>query len=289
MARVYVTDEDLTGIKDKVILITGGASGIGRATVRLCLGLGAKVLIGDLKPPTPEFESKENPKFLEVNVTKWESLRSMFTYAMEQFGRIDHVFANAGVGPTLDFLDVKLDEAGQVEPPNPRTINVNFLAVLQTLHLANAYMTKLAPENAGIGSIVLCASCSAFETFSTGDYTIAKHGVLGMIRGFVEPLRGKVRLNAVAPSWTDTGLMPSGVFGALGVTIQPPEAVAQSVALLFADEKRHGDVIYSWDGKFREVNNAEGGLLQFANQLLDNTDSEESAVQKLLAMGKAPA
>ncbi|KAJ5644561.1 hypothetical protein N7507_010572 [Penicillium longicatenatum] len=298
MTRVYITEDDLKGIKDKVILITGnhpipstplhltsigGSSGIGRATAQLCLDLGAKVVVGDMNPPKPEFASNENLKFLNVNVTEWESLRNMFTQTMEWFGRIDHVFANAGIAPTPSFLEVKLDEDGQVEPPNLRVINVNFLAVINTIHLAHAYMTKLAPENAGVGSIVLAASASSFQTFSAGDYTIAKHGVLGMLRAFVEPLEGKVRINAIAPSWTDTGIMPAALLQKINVSTQTPEVVARSVVLLFADEKRHGDVLYSWDGNYREINNSEGGLLESAGQLLDNTASEQSAVLKVRA------
>ncbi|KAJ5924363.1 hypothetical protein N7466_008550 [Penicillium verhagenii] len=316
MARVYIADDDLTGIKDKVILITGtnhlttlsssykdypqhlkapiltlqptgASSGIGRATAQLCLDLGAKVVIGDLNPPNPDFTNTTNITFQHTDVTQWESLRALFTHAMTQHGHIDHVFANAGINPTPSFLEVKLNEAGEVQPPNMRTINVNFLAVINTIHLANAYMTKLAPanekENGGTGSIVLAASTSSFQTFSTGDYTIAKHGVLGMLRAFVEPfqLQGKVRINAVAPSWTDTGIMPAALFQSVGVGVQSPEVVARSVVLLFADEKRHGDVLYSWDGNYREINNSPGGLLEGAERLLDNAANEQNAILRI--------
>lgn len=265
------------------LISIGGSSGIGRATAQLCLDLGAKVVVGAINPPKPEFTNNENLKFLNVNVTEWEGLRNMFIQAMEWFGRIDHVFANAGIAPTSNILEVKLNEDGQVEPPNLQVINVNFLAVINTIHLAHAYMTKLAPENAGVGSIVLAASASSFQTFSAGDYTITKHGVLGMVRAFVEPFEGKVRINAIAPSWTDTGMMPSALLQKINVSSQTPDVVARSVALLFADEKRNGDVLYSWDGNYREINNSEGGLLEGAAKLLDNAASEQSAILKLRA------
>lgn len=207
----------------------------------------------------------------------------MFVQANEWFGRIDHVFANAGIAPTTDFLDVTLNDAGQLEPPNLRTVNVNMLGPIYTVRLASAYMTTLAKERPiGKGSIVLTASASSFQNFSSGDYTITKHGVLGMVRGLVGLLQAKgIRLNAVAPSWTATAIVPPAYLAAMGGSVQSPEAVARSVALLLVEDQRYGDIIYSWEGNFREINNAEGGLLKTTAKLLGNSDNEESVMQKL--------
>ncbi|CAI7677576.1 unnamed protein product [Penicillium manginii] len=284
MANLEINDEIFANIKNSVILITGGSSGIGRSTAQLCLNLGATVVVGDLNAPDPELENAEKFKFLNVNVTDWENLRSMFDEANKLFGRIDHVFANAGVGPTTDFLDVTLDESGQLEPPNLRTIDINLLGPIYTARLASAYMSELAsqrPEGAG-GSIVLAASASSFQNFSAGDYTIAKHGVLGMIRGMGSNLQEKgLRLNAIAPSWTATGIVPGDILKSLNAGVQSPEVVAQSVVLLFADPDRHGEVIYSWEGHYREVNKTDGGLLASAKAILENGDNEERVMIKL--------
>lgn len=64
--------------------------------------MGATVIVGDLNAPDPAFENTENFKFMKVNVADWESLRFMFDETNKLFGRIDHVFANAGVGPTTE-------------------------------------------------------------------------------------------------------------------------------------------------------------------------------------------
>lgn len=145
-------------------------------------------------------------------------------------------------------------------------------------------MSELAsqrPEGTG-GSIVLAASASSFQNFSAGDYTIAKHGVLGMIRGMGSKLQQKnIRLNAIAPSWTATGIVPAEVLQSFGTAVQSPEAVARSVALLFADQSRHGEVIYSWEGHYREVNKAEGGMLANVQGILKNADNEERVMLKL--------
>lgn len=206
----------------------------------------------------------------------------MFIQAEQWFSRIDHVFANAGVSPTTNLLDVTLDADGLLEAPGLRTINVNLIGVMYTVKLAVAYMTKLARERpAGSGSIVLTGSCSSLENFSAGDYTITKHGVLGILRGVGNLMPENVRLNAVAPSWTATPLAPVEFVQSMGAAVQSPDVVARTVVLLFADEKRHQEVIYSWDGRCKEVNKAEGGLLAVTEGLLDNSMDEERVMLKL--------
>lgn len=238
-------------------------------------------MIGDLNPPEPEFKNAERLKFLQMDVTDWPSLRKMFIRANEWFGRIDHVFANAGVSPSTDLLDVTLDTDGQLQAPSLRTVNVNLVGVMYTVKLAVAYMKKLAIQSPNAGSIVLTASTSSFQNFSAGDYTVTKHGVLGIIRGIGNLLRDEIRLNAVAPSWTATGMVPSDFIEAMGVAVQSPDVVARSVVLLFADEQRHQEVIYSWNGQCREVNKADGGLLAVTEKLLDYAHNEERVMLKM--------
>lgn len=237
--------------------------------------------MGDLNPPQADFANSERLKFVQVDVTDWSSLRNMFIQANQWFGRIDHVFANAGVSPSTDLLDVTLDEDGQIAAPSLRTVNVNLVGVMYTVKLAVAYMKKLGTQSPNPGSIVLTASTSSFQNFSAGDYTVTKHGVLGILRGIGNLLDGAIRLNAVAPSWTATGMVPKEFIEAMDVAVQSPDIVARSVVLLFADEGRHQEVIYSWDGQCREVNKAEGGLLAMAEELLDYAHNEERVMLKL--------
>lgn len=260
---------------------TGGSSGIGKATAELCIQLGAKVITGDLNQPSTS-EDTENCKFLKVDVTIWESIRDFFAQAEAIYGKIDHVFANAGVGPTTSFLDHSLDDAGNLVPPNLRTINVNLIGPLYTLWLSTYHLQKNAQEGKpSDSSIVLSASASSFQNFRVPDYTVAKHGVLGMIRGMVARLEGKIRLNAVAPSWTDTGLVPKEPIAALGVDVQDASAAARSVVLLFADRTRHGDVIYSRAGDYWEINRTEGGLLSGAAAVLGDAIGEDDVLEQL--------
>jgi NAD(P)-dependent dehydrogenase (short-subunit alcohol dehydrogenase family) len=80
-------------LKDKVILITGCSSGIGLATSKLMLSLGAKVAGGDINP-APITEGSF--VFVKTDVTSWDSQLQLFEKTVEKFGRVDHVFANAG-------------------------------------------------------------------------------------------------------------------------------------------------------------------------------------------------
>ncbi|KAJ5921994.1 hypothetical protein N7516_009697 [Penicillium verrucosum] len=284
MAAVQISEHIFKAMKDKVIFITGGAAGIGKATAELCLKHGANVIIGDMKQLPPDLEISDKLKFIQLDVSSWESQRDAFIQVEEWFGRIDHVFANAGIRPTTNFLDDSLDENGHLTPPDLRTINVNLVGVIFTVRLAAYYVQKHSAHRASgeLGSIVINASTASFQNFSAGDYTVAKHGVLGIIRGIGSQLEGKVRLNAVAPSWTATAVVLTAFIEGLGVAVQGPEAVAKSVALLFSEQQHHQDVIYSWDGKYLEVNNAKGGLLAATEGILVNSANEESVMRKMV-------
>ena len=77
-------------------------------------------------------------------------------------------------------------------------------------------------------------------------------------------------------------MVPTPFIEDLGVAVQGPEVVARSVALLFSDQQRHQDVIYSWDGKYLEVNNAKGGLLAATNEIIVNSANEDSVMRKMV-------
>lgn len=95
MPEFTVSNDDLTPLKGKVVLLTGCSSGIGLATVKELLNVGAKVVGGDLSAPKSALDN-QNFEFVQVNVTEWKALRNLFKHAVTKFGHIDHVFANAG-------------------------------------------------------------------------------------------------------------------------------------------------------------------------------------------------
>lgn len=91
-----------------------------------------------------------------------------------------------------------------------------------------------------------------------------------------------IRVNSIAPSWTKTGLVPASVVDMLPeITWQGPDAAARSVAILMADESRQGQLIYSWGGKFMEVE--ESKLLPLAVEIVGEYN-EDIAIKKLHEM-----
>lgn len=106
----------------------GGGSGIGLATVRLFEQRNASgIVIADFKKPSEEILASlsANVAFIQTDVTSWKSLCDAFQSTIDRFGRLDYVYANAGIGE-LDHLFInKLDEAtGQLKEPNYAAVDV---------------------------------------------------------------------------------------------------------------------------------------------------------------------
>ncbi|KAL4802756.1 hypothetical protein BDV18DRAFT_163717 [Aspergillus unguis] len=295
MAEFQIPDSSLTQLKDKVVLITGSSSGIGKATVQLALSLGAKVIAGDINALPDDFlqghdEHREHFLFFaRTDVTDWSSLRNLFVKGIERFGRIDHVFANAGIGPKSNFLEETFEEEESrlLAPPNLKVIDVN-------LFRDNNDDDQGQGDASVSPSITITASASSFQDFGAADYTVAKHGVLGILRGLysdlqqsnaesLEPERRRriVRLNAISPSWTRTGLVNADLVEKWGVQVQGPEAVAKSVVMLFNDAKRHGELIYSWEGRYCEINRSEGGLLEGVARISPAIKDEGAVMERM--------
>lgn len=190
----------------------------------------------------------------------------------------------------MSLLDDGVDENGDLLPPTLNTININLIGVLYTVKLAIHYLKK----NPNGGSIVMTASGSSFAKLPAEDYSMshqtterlnanthqatAKHGVLGLLRALEPQLHPKlpIRINAVAPSWTDTAIVPRAIVAALGEgSVQSPDVVARSVAVLMADKERHGELIYSNVGKFVEMENGKTGYHALTQQMLEGANDEE--------------
>lgn len=230
---------------------------------------------GDLNPPPFEHEKLA---FVKTDVAQWTDLKALFKHTEKLHRRIDHVFANAGISGRADYMADDLDEHGELLEPSTLTYDINLRGMLNTSYLGFHYMRHQKPAG---GSVVVAASASSFQRFRVTDYCTAKHGVLGFMRGMVPNLQASglpIRINALAPSWTVTGMVPEGIVHALGADVQGPEVVARSVALLMADEARQGQLIYSWQGRYREV---ETSILLKAGAEIVGDEGDDVAVGKL--------
>ncbi|PTB37065.1 uncharacterized protein TrAFT101_010798 [Trichoderma asperellum] len=255
MSEFIIKDEDLSSLKGKVVVLTGGSSGIGLATVKLLLSLGASVVSGDINPPAAS-ESTETPAFLFVktNVASWDDLTALFKKTKQHFGRIDCVFANAGIGPRANYLALETDDQGNLKEPSHELMEVGLRGLINTTSLAVHYI-KDQPEG---GSIVLMGSSTGLQPLRAVDYSAAKHGVLGFGRGFarIADVAGlPIRINTLMPSWTTSNVLPDleGLMRGISHVPQPALVVARAAAYLMADASRQGDVIYVADGKYKEI------------------------------------
>lgn len=193
---------DLTQrLKDRVAIITGGASGIGFATAQRFAAEGAFVVIADVDPTTGEEAATEvGGVFRPVDVADEAKVNALFDGVADEFGRIDIAFNNAGISPADD------DSIETTELPAwDRVQDVNLKSVYLCSRAALRHMLP-----AGRGSIINTASFVALLGSATSQisYTASKGGVLAMSRELgVQFARQGVRVNALCPGPVNTPLL----------------------------------------------------------------------------------
>lgn len=208
-------------LEGKVVIVTGGASGIGKAVAQEYLDNGANVVVCDMNPQEPEFQRNANSgKMLYVvtNVTSLESVEQMIDKTMKEFGKIDILVNNAGINIPRLLVDPK-DPRGQYELDEAvwdKVVNVNFKGVFFCAQAAAREMVK-----AGKGVIINMSSESGLEG-SEGQsvYAATKNAVNSLTRSWAKELgKMNVRVVGVAPGILEaTGLRTLSYETALAYT-----------------------------------------------------------------------
>ncbi len=233
----------MDSFKNKIVLVTGAGSGIGRAASQAFAREGAQVVVADLDIQGGEAtvqmieQSGGRASFRQVDVSKATQVEALINSIVEAHGRLDCAFNNAGIGgdvaPTADCTEANWD----------RTINVNLKGVWLCMKYEIPQMIKQ-----GGGSIVNTASAAGLVAWPDFPaYTASKHGVVGITRNAaVEYAKAGIRVNAVCPGTIDTPFMAGFIGGDEEVRkeieaehpigrLGRPEEIAEAVVWLSSD------------------------------------------------------
>lgn len=190
-------------LNEKVIFITGAASGIGKATSLICAGYGAKIIAVDLREEAVKQTAKEicdaggQAIGISADVTKRETIKEAIDIAVEKYGRIDCLFNNAGVVKSSVLVECSDEEYDF-------TMNVNAKgAFIVATEVAKVMIPKRS------GRIISTSSISALrEEYTNGTYCMSKAAISMMTRVLALEL-GEYNISAVAicPGHINTELL----------------------------------------------------------------------------------
>lgn len=197
-------------VKEKVAIVTGGASGIGLSTVECLLAKGAKVVIGDFNEENLNKETArlaetygDNISGYKVDVSDKEMVKAMVAFTVEKYGRLDIMVANAGIGAS----DAVYDDNGTYE----RVIGINQHGV----HNCDGEAAKQMIAQGEGGAIVNVSSIMGLVGDAAGfSYNTSKWAVRGMTKSMALSLAPhNIRVNSVHPGFITTGLVNEDIMG----------------------------------------------------------------------------
>ncbi len=214
-------EKDWLELKGKVAIVTGGASGIGHAAVEELLKQGVNVVVSDMNPEPPTFDSETiqgEMLYCVTDVTKSDSVQKMIDATMAKFGKIDILVNNAGINIPRLLVDPKAPE-GEFELDEKvwdTVMNVNLKGVFFCAQKAAREMLK-----AGGGVIINMSSESGLEG-SEGQsvYAATKNAVNSLTRSWAKELgKHDIRVVGIAPGILEaTGLRTLSYETALAYT-----------------------------------------------------------------------
>jgi NAD(P)-dependent dehydrogenase (short-subunit alcohol dehydrogenase family) len=228
-------------LNGRVAVVTGGASGIGLASIRRLASEGARVVVADVDTEAGKRAAEEvSGRFVATDVTDPDAVERLFSITHREYGSVDIAFNNAGISPPEDdsILDTGLDAWRKVQ-------EVNLTSVYLCCKTVLPYM-----QRQGKGSIINTASFVALMGAATSQisYSASKGGVLSMSRELgVQFAREGIRVNALCPGPVNTPLLlelfakdaeraqrrlvhiPMGRFA-------EPDEIAAAVAFLASDD-----------------------------------------------------
>ncbi len=227
-------------LEGKVAIITGGARGIGYATVEKFVKEGAKVAIADISKEEAtkvanDLKTKGYQAIgISVDVTKEDQVKQMVEDTLKEWGQVDILVNNAGI-----IMDAQLYK--MTTEQFDRVIDINLKG---TYLCARAVIDQMIVQGSGV---ILNASSivGLYGNFGQTNYAATKWGVIGMVKTWAKELGPKgIRSNAVCPGFIDTPIltpMPEKVIEGMKAKVPlrrlgKPEEIANAYAFLASDE-----------------------------------------------------
>ncbi|POS69206.1 3-oxoacyl-(acyl-carrier-protein) reductase [Diaporthe helianthi] len=263
--------------KDQVILVTGAASGIGRATTIRLAALGASLALADVNTTGLSTLASELPDApiltQKVDVSSEADVKSLIAAILAKFGKLDHVFNCAGINPTnIPFAETTLEYWDMLCSTNLKGV---FLITRESLpHLKRGSSIVTVSSLSGtrgtpLQSVYRIVPMFSYRFLQTAlapapQHHTTKHGVIGMMKSLAHEVGPQgIRANCVAPGYintpTNSGIVRGGeVVEQLAKACSlerwgTPEDVADVVVFLLSDESRYvSGSVYEVDGAVRQ-------------------------------------
>ncbi|KAI8655293.1 hypothetical protein NCS57_01277700 [Fusarium keratoplasticum] len=253
----YLFDEaELENVRGKVILVTGGATGIGHAIVTLAHQHGAKVAFCDVNEESGRSFQRElgsDVLFEKCDVSNWSELLGFFQFTYTKFGTIDSVISNAAINRIEKLEDPSDTPTSELPAPDISALNVNMIGTWYVTKAAIHFFGK-TPETKS--QLVLFGSvASYFDTPPLYTYCASKAGVLGLMRALrTQVPKQNITVNMIAPWMTVTAMVTDHVRKVWGeLPANSPLDVAKASLLPIVRPKVNGKSFLINGGNITEV------------------------------------
>ncbi|KAI9927108.1 hypothetical protein MW887_003491 [Aspergillus wentii] len=245
---------DPSSLKDKSVIITGGANGMGEAIARTLASHGAFVTIGDVNEERGNGIAAEYPniQFVKCDVRNWDEQVNLFKSGIEKSPQksCDIAIANAGIAATFKDSLVALDDPhGEPVKPDLNIMDVNMNGVLYTQKLAMHYFRAQPDDESRDRCFIITSSLAAYLDFPHNwEYVCAKHAIKALMRcsrhlGWQQG----IRINTLNPYFMKTTILSDEVHDVLeskGVEYALPEDGAAAVVKIACDRTITGRSFY---------------------------------------------